>query len=138
MSATDPRRSPGASDLWWFGVIVAAFFGLLGGVVLWAGGAVAVARGLWGAGLGLAVLYYAVPPLRLPFYRGWMAAVRPIGWTVTHLVLAAIFYGLITPMGVLMRGFGRDRLRLRGDRPAESYWTEHDPADDTARYFRQT
>ena len=67
-----------------------------------------------------------------------MQAVAPIGWVVTHLVLATIFYGLITPMGAIMRLFGRDRLHRSFDASAESYWIAHDPSGDTARYFHQT
>ena len=97
-----------------------------------------VARVLWGFGLGLAALYYALPPLRLPLYLGWMRAVAPIAWVVTHLVLALIFYGLITPLAAIMKLFGRDRLDRGFDPAAESYWSAHDPGGDTSRYFRQT
>jgi hypothetical protein len=89
-------------------------------------------------GLGLAALYYAVRPLRVPLYLGWMQLVAPVGWVVTHAVLALIFYGLITPIGGLLRLATRDRFGVRRDPSAKSYWTAHDPGGDTARYFRQT
>ncbi len=117
---------------------MAAVFGVLGGVLWWQLEAVAVARVLWALGLGLMLLYYLIPPLRIPLYLGWMLGVAPIGWLVTHLVLGLIFYGLITPMGVIMRLFRRDRLQRKLDASAESYWQGHDPGGDTARYFRQT
>jgi hypothetical protein len=137
VTAVEIPTSPRRSDLRWFGVVVASFFGLLGGLFWWHD-AIVAARVLWGVGFGLAALYYALPPLRLPLYLGWMHAVAPIGWVVTHLVLASIFYGLITPMGAIMRLFGRDRLHRGFDASAESYWSAHDPGGDTARYFRQT
>ncbi len=117
---------------------MAAVFGVLGGVLWWQLEAVAVARVLWALGLGLMLLYYLIPPLRLPLYLGWMHGVAPIGWLVTHLVLGLIFYGLITPMAVIMRLFRRDRLQRKLDASEESYWQGHDPGGDTARYFRQT
>jgi hypothetical protein len=38
-----------------------------------------------------------------------------------------MFYGVITPMGVLMRAFGKDPLRLRRSGSAQSYWIKRDP-----------
>ncbi len=136
--ALEIRRLPTPADLRWFGLIMAAVFGVLGGVLWWQLEAVAVARVLWALGLGLMLLYYLIPPLRLPLYLGWMHGVAPIGWLVTHLVLGIIFYGLITPMGLIMRLFRRDRLQRKRDPSKESYWQDHDPGGDTARYFRQT
>jgi hypothetical protein len=42
-------------------------------------------------------------------------------------VLAIMFYGVITPMGALMRIFGKDPMRLRHSGSAESYWIKRDP-----------
>lgn len=138
MALIEINRTPSRAERRWFGVIVLVFFGILGGIAWWQFAAAAWARGLWGAGLLLAAAYYAIPPLRLPFYLLWMHAAAPIGWLVSHAVLAIIFYGLITPMGVLMRLFGRDAMSRRFEPARASYWTEHDPGGDTARYLRQT
>lgn len=131
------RELPSRTDLRWFGAVVLLFFVLVGGVCWWAG-ATRAAQVLWGAGVLLAGLHYAIPPLRLPLYLGWMRAVRPIGLTVTRAVLALVFYGLITPLGVTMRLFRRDALALRRDPSRDSYWTPHDPGGDVDRYLRQT
>jgi hypothetical protein len=45
-----------------------------------------------------------------------------------------MFFLLITPMGIVMRWFGKDPLRLRLDQNATSYWLERDtrgPLPDT-------
>jgi hypothetical protein len=48
-----------------------------------------------------------------------------------------VFYGVLTPIGLLMRLFGRDPLNRTFDRSATSYWIEHDPGSDLDRYFQQ-
>ncbi|MEX2114356.1 MAG: SxtJ family membrane protein [Pirellulales bacterium] len=67
----------------------------------------------------------------------WMGAAYPIGWLISHTLLAAIYYLVITPIGALLRLSGRDPLARRFDRDAETYWTSREPSADPARYFRQ-
>ena len=138
MAVVDFDRMPSEREMAWFGGVVAVFFGIVGGIVLWRSGSATAARALWGTGLGLALLYYLVPPLRMPLYLGWMRAVMPLGWVISHAILALIFYGIFTPMGIVMRLFGRDRMEGRFEPEAESYWIEHEPADETSRYFKQS
>ncbi len=70
-----------------------------------------------------------------PVYVALLAVSLPIGWVVSGILLRVVFFGVITPIGLLFHLFGRDPLALR--RPAgASYWRDHDsPAD--ADYFRQ-
>ena len=77
------------------------------------------------------------PRLLRPIYLAWMCAAFPIGWLVSHLLLAAVFYLLITPLGLLLRLFGRDKLKLRLERDARTYWTPREPPPAGERYFRQ-
>ena len=51
-----------------------------------------------------------------------MCAAFPIGWVVSHALMAAIYYLVITPMAVAMRLLGRDPLDRRFDRDATTYW----------------
>ncbi len=85
-------------------------------------------------GLSLA---YKWPALLRPVYLGWMYAAFPIGWTVSHLLLALIYYLMVTPIGLFMRLAGSDPLRRRLDPTAESYWLERRPTKEAARYFKQ-
>lgn len=134
----DFEREPSTSELRWFGVVVLAFFGIVGVVVSWQLESLHAAQILWGTGVALAAFYYAVRPLRRPFYSAWMRLVLPVGWVVSHVALGLVYYGILTPIALVMRVFGRDRLSRHIDRSAETYWTVHDPGGDTARYFRQT
>jgi hypothetical protein len=127
---------PSQSQLRWFGLVVASFFGIVG-VVLWRLDAGGSARAVWSVGVVLAGLYYTISSLRIPLYLSWMTLVSPIGWAVSHLALVIIFHALMTPMALAMRLFGRDRLGLRFDASAKTYWNRREARDDPARYFRQ-
>ncbi len=138
MAMIEIDRNPGQSTLRWFGLLMLLFFGLVGGVIFFKTRALMTAPVvLWSLGALLCALYYAVPGLRRPLYLGWMYAALPIGWVVSHLVLAVIYYLVLTPIGLAMRLFGWDPMARRPDPEASSYWVAHEPAADRARYFRQ-
>jgi hypothetical protein len=47
---------------------------------------------------------------------------------VSPVVLGAIFFGVFTPAGFVMRLVGRDAMARRFDPAAKSYWVKRDPA----------
>jgi hypothetical protein len=59
-----------------------------------------------------------------------------IGSVVGRLLLALCYYGVLTPIALLMRLRGRDALRLRR-RECESYWVDLPPPPPPERYERQ-
>lgn len=77
------------------------------------------------------------PGLMRIVYVTWMAAVFPIGWTVSHVVLAAIYYLVITPIGIIMRVCRYDPMQRRFERNAQTYWKRREEQNDTKRYFKQ-
>jgi len=76
------------------------------------------------------------PSLVRVIYTTWMMAAFPIGWLVSRVVLAIVFYLLFTPFAFVFRLMGRDALRLRKPR-AQSYWLPYDDARKPDEYFRQ-
>ncbi len=129
-------RAPSARDLRWFGAILLALFGLIGAIVFWRSGSLRVAALVWSVGAASVLVYYALRPLRHPIYRGFMSLVAPVGWVVTHLLLGVVFYGLMMPIGLLLRVFSCDPMRRGLESAAESYWTPR-KASRSERYFRQ-
>lgn len=77
------------------------------------------------------------PSLMKPIWIGWMTAVFPIGWAISHLVLAVTYYLVLTPVGLALRVVGRDPMQRTLDRRATTYWQKHDQITDPSRYFRQ-
>ena len=137
MAVIKINRNPSARELNWFGVIVLALFGVIGGLVYWRAGSLTGPAVLWSIGGSIFLVYYAVVPMRRLLYLGWMHAIYPIGWTISHLVLAVVYFLVLTPIGVIMRLLGRDPMQRRLDPSAGTYWIPHDPPGDSARYFRQ-
>ncbi len=89
---------------------------------------------------GLAVcglLGLCLPSKILGIYRTWMFIVTPIGWLISHLVMAAIYFLLITPIGLLRRLFGADTLNIRDQTHRDSFWLPVRQDDDPKRSFRQ-
>jgi hypothetical protein len=88
-------------------------------------------------GLAAGLLAWVAPSsARLP-YLVWHAAAAAIGLIVSNAVVIFIFYGLVTPIGLLRRCFGADPLRLKrsSDRPTHWVSLPDPPAPDS--YFRQ-
>jgi len=92
----------------------------------------------------LGVLAVTIGPMGLikpaaikPIFIGWMVAVYPIGWTISRIILSALFYLLFTPIGWVLRLKGRDELRLKPAPGASTYWREKPQAVDSSQYLRQ-
>ena len=92
---------------------------------------------IWIFAILLAGFFYAVPDLKRPIYLIWMYTFFPLSWTVSHLLFAAAFYLVMTPIKLGLTLVGYDPLGRRLDRSADTYWHEHNPASDPKRYFRQ-
>jgi hypothetical protein len=137
MTLVDKNREPTRSELRIFGVLLAVFFGLIGGLVLHRTGSWTLATVLWTATLLLCSFYYAVPTAQSMIFHAWLAVVYPIGWIISHALLAMTFYLVITPIGLAVRLCSRDSLQRKLDRSAKTYWSPHNTIEDTERYFQQ-
>jgi len=81
---------------------------------------------LWAQAFALlAVLFLLItviiPQVLLPLNKLWMRLGLLLGMIVSPIVLGIIFFGLVTPYGVVMRMFGRDELRLKFTKKS-SHW----------------
>ena len=114
------RHTDEKKQLRHFGLTVGGIFAAIG---LWPVLLRADRPRLWALALAVAL---AVPALVLPrslthVYRLWMAAGEALGWINTRIVLSLLFYGLVTPMGIVMRRLGRDPMQRRFESGAETY-----------------
>ena len=92
-----------------FGLMVGGIFSTIG---LWP----VLLRGdpprIWAISVGSALvgLGLALPSSLKHVHRLWMKIGHVLGYINTRILLGVIFYGMITPMGVIMRLFGKDSM----------------------------
>ena len=138
MSLVSVNWNPSSKDLNGFriiavmaGVVLATVFYLFKGTDLrWCAAIVA-------AGVCVALSGCVSLKLTRCLYLGMVVITLPIGWTVSLVLMALVYFGLITPLGLLFRLMGRDVLKRRFDPEAKSYWTAHEQTTQVDRYFRQ-
>ena len=96
---------------------------------------------IWPVFLALAAFFllsavFAVPLLR-PIYVEWMKFAFVLGWVNTRIILGIAFFLVLTPIGVLMRLFGKNPVDLRVERDRGSYWIKRDTPYDPRQSERQ-
>lgn len=112
-----------------FGLVFAGFFGLLMLHNWWRAGRA------WPIELAIAAAFLAAALLRPHLLhwpnRAWIKLGSLVGAIVTPIVMALLFFLVVTPVGLLMRLAGKDSLRLRGPRTGNSYWIVREPPGPT-------
>ncbi len=137
MGMIEINKNPSRRDLAWFGFVLLIFLVMVGYMVGRITASTRVSQAIWALGGILTLVYYAIPPVRRMIFVGWMYLAYPIGYVVSHLLLGLIYFGLMTPVGLLLRMFGHDAMSRRFDPTAGSYWVKKDAQTDVSRYFRQ-
>jgi hypothetical protein len=90
-----------------------------------------------GIGCSLGLLLAAVPTLARPFYCFWYFLVCCIDTVVSNTLLTVMFWGVVTPFGLIMRLAGRRPLQKGPVPGAKTYWRPAEKASDPRQYFRQ-
>ncbi len=123
MPIVELNLTPSQRDLRWFAglwwpatcaaiglMLFSKFHGRATGISVWVGGAM------------LAMLGVIAPAMIRPVYVGLLRLTYPIGWCVSHVTLAAIYFLVVTPAGFLVRLF-QDPMTRRFERTEITYWT---------------
>jgi fatty acid desaturase len=75
------------------------------------------------------------PRTLAPLNRLWFRIGILLGKVMTPLIMAVLFFVVVTPVGFLIHFFGKDSLRLKHDPTAKSYWIERSPPGPAAGSF---
>ncbi len=106
-------------------------FGLLFAAWFWYRNAVVTAWAFASLGVFCFLTSLFVPPAARVVYGLWMGIAWLLSQIVTPIIMGALYYLVITPIGVILRRSGHDRLRLKKPQTT-SFWTEckHSPSYD--------
>jgi hypothetical protein len=87
---------------------------------------------------GVTLLFAMLSPRWLaPANRLWMRFGLLLGKIISPIVLGVLFFVVFTPIGLLMRMFGRDILGRSFDKSATSYWVIRSPPGPDGESLRE-
>lgn len=111
------------------GILLAIAFARIG-LSWWSSGGIVLGLVEWilgGVGIPLLLFGFIAPSLLAPLNKAWTKLGLLLFKIVNPIVLGLIFLLTILPIGLLLRAFGKDPLRLKFEPDAKTYWIERDP-----------
>jgi hypothetical protein len=101
-------------------------------LVLLGMGLVTQRQGFFYGALVLLASALFVPPLARAMTGTWLKLSVLLGTVSNRVILAAVFYLLLTPLALLSRRFTRNPLMLRREDGADSFFSERNHTYDKA------
>ena len=132
---------PSPRELRQWAIVIGPVLGVVGSLFyfvdwgIFAGGS-GFARFLWSFGALALVTGATGTKIGLPAYWAWMGFVYVVSSIISHAALTLAYFLVVTPLALLARLLGRDRLQLRAGMKS-SYWQtlESAPPHDPERQF---
>jgi Saxitoxin biosynthesis operon protein SxtJ len=119
-----------------FGLVVGGVFVLLGSWWLYRGKFVSAAYIVLPLGSLLILLGLIWPRALVLPNRAWMLLAEGLSFVTTRIILAAVFFLIVTPIGIVKRLSGWDPLSRRGPRSA-SYWRPYSERQRDLRHYEK-
>ena len=116
-----------------FGVVMGIFFGIISFLLHRKGGhyetPALMAAGFFFFG-------FIAPKVLLPLQKVWMTIAVVIGFFMSHVILAVLFFLFLTPISVIARMTGKKFLNDHKDND-QTYWIKHPKITDKNAYKNQ-
>ena len=87
------------------------------------------------ASIIIGLVAITAPGLLAPLNKMWMKLGELMGKVVNPIIMGFIFFGLITPLALACRLFGRDELRLNR-KNTKSFWVNRAPPGPAGDSFK--
>ena len=88
-------------------------------------------------GVTLCILGIVIPFILKPIYWVWMIFATILGWIMTRVILSLLFYIIFTPIGLILRLFGKQFLELKWNRTNCTYWNYRSDKPEKGNYEKQ-
>jgi len=75
------------------------------------------------------------PMLLKQVYLGWMALAIGMGFVMTKVIMAILFFGVFTVGGLIGRLFSKDMLDQQYESHAQTYWKPHVKSSDAKKHL---
>ena len=121
-----------------FGCTVGSILMLIGAAKAFVAGAIFWVACLIFVSGSVLLLLGIIAPSRLSTLNGiWLKVGTAIARVVNPVILALLFFLVVTPMAFFMRIVGKRPLGLAADRGAATYWIEREPRAGGASTMRR-
>ena len=103
-----------------FGLVFAAVFTIIGFYPLWYNENIR----LWACIIAFIFLFFGIffPKILIVPNKLWFKLGLLLGAIVAPIVMGIIFFLTVTPIGIIMRLFGKDIINQKIKKTAKSYW----------------
>src|SRR5207248_6948881 len=95
-----------------------------------------VSRYTLAIGALLVLLGLAFPSALFWPNKVWLAFAEALAFVTTRIILAFVFFAIVTPIGVVKRLFGWDPLQRRAAR-GDSYWQTYSERQRDPRHYEK-
>jgi hypothetical protein len=119
-----------------FGLLVGGVLILLSAWWLYRGKFPSLAHIALPLGAVLVILAALLPRALILPNKAWMALAEALSFVTTLIVLAFVFFFVVTPIGVIKRLFGWDPLHRRADQ-SDSYWQPYSERQRNPRHYEK-
>ena len=119
-----------------FGFLVGGVLILLSAWWLYRGKFTSLAHVALPLGAALVILAALLPRALVLPSKAWMALAEALSFVTTRIVLAFVFFFVVTPNGFIKRLFGWDPLHRRAE-PGYSYWQPYSVRQRNPRHYEK-
>ena len=119
-----------------FGLIVGGIFVLLSSWWIYRGKFPSIRQVTLPLGALLVVLGILLPRALVYPNKAWMALAEALSFVSTRIILAIVYFFVLTPIGVIKRLFGWDPLHRR-ESARESYWRPYSERQRDPKHYEK-
>jgi len=119
-----------------FGLVVGGVLALLAGWWLYRDKFPALSLKVLAVGALLIVLGLLVPRSLVYPNKAWMLLAEALSYVSTRIILAVVFFLILTPIGLIKRAMGWDPLNRRAV-PGDSYWRPYPQRQLNTKHYEK-
>ena len=92
---------------------------------------------LWALAISLVFLFLGLLNSKIlgPLNKGWVKFGELLGKIIAPFVMFMVFFIILTPIGIILKLFGKDLLKIKKNKSSKSYWIHRKNITSMNRQF---